>query len=426
MQILRKGSIGSEVEMLQLGLERAGFYDQKIDGIFGSYTESSVKRFQSANRLTADGIVGRLTLNALSPYLKGYTSHVVVRGDTFWRLAGKYGTTIEAIRTANPNINQFNLTIGSRLIIPFGFSVVPTNISYSSALTRYICEGLSVIYPFVNNSTIGQSEMGQSLNLLSIGRGNTEFFYGAAFHANEWITTPVLLKFIEEYAKAYSENKEIFGVNANALFETTKLYIVPLVNPDGVDLATKALTEGRFYNQAVKYANDYPNIPFPDGWKANINGVDLNLQFPAGWENAKEIKFSQGYVSPAPRDYVGAAPLNQKESKAVYNFTLRNNFRLILAYHTQGEIIYWKYDDFNPENSYNIGREFERVSGYVLENTPYSSGFAGYKDWFIQNYNLPGYTIECGLGSNPLPISQFDKIYSDNLGILVTALLQKI
>lgn len=62
---------------------------------------------------------------------------------------------------------------------------------------------------------------------------------------------------------------------------------------------------------------------------------------------------------------------------------------------------------------------FARSSGYTLANTPYNSSFAGYKDWFIQNYNRPGYTIEAGIGINPLPISQFDEIYRDNIGILV-------
>ena len=59
------------------------------------------------------------------------------------------------------------------------------------------------------------------------------------------------------------------------------------------------------------------------------------------------------------------------------------------------------------------------VVGYLLAETPYNSSFAGYKDWFIQDFNKPGYTIEAGLGENPLPISQFEQIYNDNLGILV-------
>lgn len=426
MNTLRNGSRGSEVEALQLALSRAGFFNQSIDGIFGPYTENAVTRFQRANRLSPDGIAGPLTINAIAPYLKGYTVHTITRGDTLWKLANRYGSSIEAIETANPTTDPLNLTIGTRLNIPFGFSLVPTNIRYSSSLTEYICEGLNARYPFIRKGTAGQSVMGKPMQLLTIGVGRTQFFYNAAFHANEWITTPVLLKFLEDYGKAYSTGETIFGTSARALYSSTTLFVVPMVNPDGVDLATGALNSGRYFEQARGYSNNYPSIPFPTGWKANINGVDLNLQFPAGWEKAREIKFAQGFTSPAPRDFVGSGPISQPESLAIYNFTLRHRFRLILAYHTQGKIIYWKYDDYNPENALEIGRQLSEVSGYALESTPYSSGFAGYKDWFIQNYNLPGYTIECGIGSNPLPISQFDEIYSDNIGLLVTALLQTL
>ena len=156
------------------------------------------------------------------------------------------------------------------------------------------------------------------------------------------------------------------------------------------------------------------------GWHIlKSTGVDLNLQFPAGWEQAKEIKFSQGFTTPAPRDFVGDGPLTEPESLAVYNFTLQHNFRLILAYHSQGEVIYWQFQNYNPPKALYIGTRFSSVSGYSLESTPYNSSFAGFKDWFIQNYNRPGYTVEVGLGTNPLPITQFDKIYYDNLGILV-------
>ena len=158
---------------------------------------------------------------------------------------------------------------------------------------------------------------------------------------------------------------------------------------------------------------------FLAGWKANINGVDLNLQFPAGWENAKEIKYAQSFNKPAPRDFVGYGPLTEPEALAVYNFTLSHNFRLILAYHTQGQEIYWNFQNINPPQGYEIGLKFSNASGYTLANVPYNSSFAGYKDWFIQTYYRPGYTIEAGIGENPLPISQFNEIYSDNLGILI-------
>ena len=116
-------------------------------------------------------------------------------------------------------------------------------------------------------------------------------------------------------------------------------------------------------------------------------------------------------------------PLTEPEALAIYNFTLAHNFRLILTYHSQGEVIYWQFQNYNPPNSLYIGQQFSNVSGYSLEETPYNSSFAGYKDWFIQSYNRPGYTIEVGLGENPLPISQFDKIYIDNLGILVLGMI---
>ncbi len=143
------------------------------------------------------------------------------------------------------------------------------------------------------------------------------------------------------------------------------------------------------------------------------------MQFPAGWNEAKRIKYDQGFISPAPRDFVGFGPLTEPESLALYNFTLRHNFRLILAYHTQGNVIYWQFKDFAPAEAKTIGNQFARVSGYSLEDVPYNSSFAGYKDWFLQEYRKPGYTIEVGLGSNPIPISQFDEIYNSNLGILV-------
>ena len=96
-----------------------------------------------------------------------------------------------------------------------------------------------------------------------------------------------------------------------------------------------------------------------------------------------------------------------------------HNFSLVLAYHTQGKEIYWQFQNYNPPNSFEIGQKLAESSGYLLAETPYNSSFAGFKDWFIQNYNRPGYTIEVGLGTSPLPLSQFGKIYSDNLGILV-------
>lgn len=152
--------------------------------------------------------------------------------------------------------------------------------------------------------------------------------------------------------------------------------------------------------------------------------MDLNLQFPAGWQNAREIKYSLGFNKPAPKDFVGFAPLSTPESRALYRFTLSHDFRLILTYHTQGQVIYWQYQNYAPKDSLDIANKFAKLSSYEVADVPYNSSFAGYKDWFIYNYRKPGFTIEAGLGESPLPVSQFDEIYKDNFGILINGILQ--
>ncbi len=405
--------------LLQSTLKKIGFYSGDIDGIFGNSTHNAVINFQKNFGLVQDGIVGSSTWNALYPYLYGYTSYVVKPNDTLYSIAVKFSTTVNRILMANHNLNPNNLSVGSSIIVPF-ISIVPTDVNYTYDILQMNIASFSTVYPFIETGSIGNSVLGRKIPYLRIGTGKKEVFYSASIHANEWITTPVIMKFIENYAKAYTDDGYIYGYKARSIYNSVSIYFVPMVNPDGVDLVTGALLEGSdAYTGAQKIADNYPNIAFPSGWKANINGIDLNLQFPANWDEAKEVKFEQGYTSPAPRDYVGSGPLVAPEAIAMYNFTLAHNFRLILAYHTQGRVIYWRYLDYLPPASYYIGEQFSLASGYELEDTPYSSSFAGYKDWFIQNYNLPGYTIECGYGSNPLPISQFNTIYSENEGIFV-------
>jgi len=279
-------------------------------------------------------------------------------------------------------------------------------------------------YPFCRTEIVGTTAFGRTLRTLVVGNGPRKVFYSAAHHANEWITSLVLLKFAEEFARAMSENGEIWGRNARQIAETATIYMVPMVDPDGVDLVVEAIAPGTVpYETARVLADRYPAIPFPSGWKANLLGVDLNLNYPAGWRQAREIKFSQGFTRPGPRDYVGRAPLNQLESRALAGFTEFLDPALVLAYHSQGSVIYWQFKDYVVPGARELGEAFSEVSGYALEDTPFESSFAGYKDWFIQEFRRPGYTIEVGVGESPLPLSQFNEIYADNLGILILAAL---
>lgn len=423
MKVLRLGSAGPSVELLQLALNRAGFGPIETDGRFGTATKQALSRFQAVHGLDSDGVAGSATHRAILPWYTGYLVHQVRRGEALWSIAGLYGSTPEAIILANPGLDSTNLQIGAQLVVPLPFPVVPTHISYSSALVGYCVRGLSARYPFIVSGEIGKSVMGRPLWSMSLGQGRNRVLYNASHHANEWITTPILLRFAEELAAAFAAGGEIYGSAAGEILQYATICLIPAVNPDGIDLVTGELSSGEYYTSAQAIGAAYPRFSFPEGWKANIRGVDLNLQYPAGWEQAKENKFAQGIVSPAPADFVGAAPLIAPESRAMYDYTLAFDPALILAYHTQGEVIFWRYLDFEPENSRQIAQVFSDVSGYAIEDTPFASGFAGYKDWFIQDFDRPGYTIEAGLGINPLPISDFEDIYQKNLGILTLGAL---
>jgi len=305
--------------------------------------------------------------------------------------------------------------------------IVRTDIPITSESCERMILQIVEAYPFCRTEVIGTTAFGRPLRTLVIGNGPRKVIYSASHHANEWITSLVLLKFAEELAQAISENGLVFGVEARQLADTATIYMVPLVDPDGVDLVTGAIPPGSIpYEAAQNLAEFYPDIPFPDGWKANLLGVDLNLQYPAGWLEAREIKFSQGFTRPGPRDYVGRAPLNQLENRALAGYTEFIDPALVLAYHSQGEVIYWQFRNYEVPGARELGEAFARVSGYALEDTPYESSFAGYKDWFIQEFRRPGYTIEVGLGENPLPLAQFDQIYADNIGILTIGALGEV
>jgi len=279
-------------------------------------------------------------------------------------------------------------------------------------------------YPFCRSELLGSTAFQRPIRILGSGNGPRKVLFTAAHHANEWITALVLLKYAEELALAIQNGGTIGGQDARMLAEAVTIYMVPMVDPDGVDLVVGAIAPDSLqYDLAQRISQDYPAVPFPSGWKANLLGTDLNLNYPAGWLQAREIKFSQGFTSPAPRDYVGRAPLNQLETQALAGYTEFLDPALVLAYHSQGGDIYWRFRDYEVPGAQELGEQMAAASGYALSDTPYASGFAGYKDWFIQEFRRPGYTIEVGRGVNPLPLSQFDEIYNDNIGILTIAAL---
>lgn len=271
-------------------------------------------------------------------------------------------------------------------------------------------------FPFLMAESIGRSVLGRSIPAIRIGTGPTEVHYNGSFHANEWITSLLLMKFMEDYASAYVNGTPLRAYDVKRLFEQTSLWIVPMVNPDGAELVLHGLSrENPYYEWLIEW--NCGSWDF-SGWKANIRGVDLNDQFPANWEIERDRR---GVPGPGPRDYTGIAPLTEPEAAAMADFTKSRNFQLVAAFHTQGKEIYWNYRELEPRQSEAIACRLAEVSGYDAVKLQGSD--AGYKDWFIQEFRRPGFTVEAGFGVNPLPISQFGEIYHDLAPLLLEGLV---
>lgn len=340
----------------------------------------------------------------------------IAAGDTLWRIAAAGNLPVESLLAMNPGINPYALQVGQTIRVPVRVTwfVVQGQRPYDYAALTGELEQLEAIYPFMRRTTIGSTVMGKPIPEVRVGTGNRRVHFNGSFHANEWITTPVLMRFLNEYLLALTNYGTIRGLVMQPFYRETALSIVPMVNPDGVDLVINGAPEEEAYRSMVLEING-GSTDF-SGWKANIRGVDLNDQFPAEWER----EAARGATQPAPRDYPGTAPLTEPEAVAIANLTRQRDFHRVLAFHTQGEVIYWGFMGLEPPESETLVNEFARVSGY----TPirYVESYAGYKDWFIQEWRRPGFTIELGQGVNPLPLAQFGEIYEESLGIMLASL----
>ncbi|WP_352420429.1 M14 family metallopeptidase [Proteiniborus sp.] len=420
METLTLGSRGPNVKLIQSLLNRIGYSVGAVDGVFGVQTQQAVIAFQRNNELSPDGIVGPATWRVFNRLLLGYDTYTIRSGDTLYNIAARYYTTVNAIQTANPGINPNALAVGQRIVVPYGIDIVFTDIDYTYEIMERQISGLKARYPFIEVSSIGNSVMGKNLYCIRLGKGSNEVTYNGAHHANESITVPLLMKFIENFSKAYANRQSIRGYNVASIWDSSSIYIVPMVNPDGVNLVNYWPNyTSPAYQEAARL--NTTGLPLPRVWKANIRGVDLNSNYPADWEKDRELKRQLGITGPAPRDWGGPSPLSEPESAAMVNFTNQHNFRLVIAYHTQGEIIYYQYENLAPPVSRRIAEMFSRASGYSISEGPAEASYAGYKDWFIQDYRRPGFTIEVGIGVNPLPLSQFPTIYNQNEEIMLLA-----
>lgn len=312
-------------------------------------------------------------------------------------------------------VNQNQGILPGRMVrvpVKIKHRIVDTTEPYSSAKYMNDIDILQTIFPFMKVTAIGYSSLGKEIKEMRIGCGKKKVHMNASIHANEWITSLVLMEWLNEYLVALTNGMKVGHCSALELFLECEVSIVGMANPDGVDLVIDGPPEGL---ESICLELNEGKADF-HGWKADIEGIDLNRQFPANWDTMKE-RYQAG---PGPRDYPGERPLTQKEAIALTELVRREDFDRVVALHTQGHEFYWGYNGHEPALSAIMAREFAAKTSYA--SVQYVDSHAGLKDWFIQEYKRPGFTIELGKGVNPLPLSQFKAIYEETKHLLNAAM----
>ena len=265
--------------------------------------------------------------------------------------------------------------------------------------------------------SIGKSVLGKDIYCIKFGTGKKNVLYNAAHHGLEWITSPLLVKFVYDVLSA--SHFRLHGFNIEKLLKNTTFHIIPMVNPDGIEIAQNGIDKNS--TEYEKYIIYNKGDDFTSKWQANANGVDLNHNYDACFSLSKRMNETAGIVGPNYTKYTGEFPESEPESHALCEYVRRNRFALTLSYHSQGEVIYYDYNGLVPPGSLEIGKILCKESGYVLDKATGITACGGFKDWFIKMYNKPSFTVEVGKGKNPLPFSQFTEIYEKNLPLMLSA-----
>lgn len=270
---------------------------------------------------------------------------------------------------------------------------------------------LSQRYSFLGITSLGESILGKSIPLVTLGEGKKAVLYVGAHHGMEWLTSALLLRFINELCEAYSRGGKLFGYSMNYLFATRTLYIVPMLNPDGVGYQINGVAEDNPIRERLIAMNggseDFSM------WQANARGVDLNRNYNSRFSEYKKVEASLGILGGARAKYSGEMPESEEEVGALCNFLRFNqNIRAVLTFHSQGEEIYCTSNGRAAPRSRTVGAQLAKMSGYRLCEPEAESSYCGLTDWCIDELNIPSFTVECGRGSNPLPLDDLFLIYA--------------
>ena len=282
---------------------------------------------------------------------------------------------------------------------------LPTPFDHAALIASV--ESLTQRYPAVAFNYLGNSILGRGIPLLSIGHGRRQILYVGAHHGMEWITSCVLMKFLDDFCAEIAQNRSPYGLSTRLLTDTCTLHVIPMLNPDGVEYQTHGVDQENPIRERLIQMNGGEDFSH---WQANARGVDLNHNYDADFWEYRRLATQNGILGGGPTRFAGERPESEPEVASLCNFIRYNApIRGILTLHTQGEEIYCG----NSQNSRTrtLAKRISSLCGYKLGTPDGLSSMSGLTDWCAKVCDIPAFTLECGKGENPLPPSDAYAIY---------------
>lgn len=284
---------------------------------------------------------------------------------------------------------------------------------------------LKELYPeFIEVGSIGSSVEGRALTLLKIGSGDEKLLLVGSHHAREYITSTYLMNTVDKYLSAAAKGEKVGGYDIAEMLQKVTVYVVPMLNPDGVNLVINGVEN---VDDVVAVSNMSMLKGTYAEWKANINGIDLNRQYPCHWEEKK-----QNTDVPSSEMYKGTKSASEPEVQAMMALCEQNDFAIAASFHSKGEIVYWADSgtvDSVP-GAESVTDAVCEVSGYrkmPVSEDPSSYG-AGFENWFRQEFSRPGLCIELtpSDGSSvPHDVQAFDDIVWNKTELIFAVLMEQ-
>ena len=279
------------------------------------------------------------------------------------------------------------------------------------------CERIASMGAGVELSYIGQSLLSKKIPMLSFGRGEKSVVYIAGHHGAEWLCGCVLLAFLYELCERSREGRRAFSASIPYIEQSRRICVIPVLNVDGCEIEIHGPDPLCPMYERLCRANGTEDFSL---WQANARGVDLNHNYNALFSEYKRLEREAGIRSAAPTRYSGEYPESEPECAALCNLLRFFSPALVLSFHSQGEVIYGGVSDSLPCGK-QIGMRLCEMSGYSMSSPEGPAAYGGLADWYSREMGLPSFTIECGLGKNPLPLSSGEGIYRRLRELLFTS-----